>query len=370
MILFRYLSKEVLLNTFAVSVTLLVIVMSGRFVKYLADAASGDLSPDILLTIMFYRVPGFLELVLPLGFFIGILLAYGRLYVDSEMTVMSACGLSVSRLAVYTLMPALALAMLVAYISLFASPVGMAKVNDIYEDVKASSGLESLVEGRFRVDKKTGRVTYVQAFDSKQGLMQDIFTAEPRIDNEGRLLHTVVLAERGYIDVLENYGGRYLILENGHRYRGRAGDFDYAVTEFSKFGQFLNDPVSSGQAHLRGDAKPTIALLSSDKLADIATLQWRISLPILVPVIALIALSLSKTNHRRGRYVKMLPAFLIYIFYVLALSAARNSLEKGNLSPELGLWSVHLLFLALALLLLYGEGLGRQIKMLATGRHS
>ena len=51
MILFRYLAKEILISLFAVSATLLVIVMSGRFVKYLAQAAAGKLSPDILLKI-------------------------------------------------------------------------------------------------------------------------------------------------------------------------------------------------------------------------------------------------------------------------------------------------------------------------------
>ena len=108
MILFRYLAKEIFITMSAVSATLLVIVMSGRFVKYLAQAASGDLAPDVVFSIMAYRLPSFLELVLPLGLFIAILLAYGRLYVETDMTVMSACGLSTRRLALFTLAPAIA----------------------------------------------------------------------------------------------------------------------------------------------------------------------------------------------------------------------------------------------------------------------
>ena len=83
-------------TVFAVTLTLLVIIMSGRFVKYLGQVTSGDFAPDVLLLVMLYRLPNFLEVVLPLGLFIGILLSYGRLYVDSEMTVMSACGMSLS----------------------------------------------------------------------------------------------------------------------------------------------------------------------------------------------------------------------------------------------------------------------------------
>ncbi|MEL7400977.1 MAG: LPS export ABC transporter permease LptF, partial [Pseudomonadota bacterium] len=49
MIIFRYLAREVLVSMIAVSGVLLLIIMSGRFVKYLADAAAGKLAPDVLL---------------------------------------------------------------------------------------------------------------------------------------------------------------------------------------------------------------------------------------------------------------------------------------------------------------------------------
>ena len=70
MIVFRYLSREVLLTLSAVSAVLLVIIMSGRFIKYLAQAASGALDPGSLFLIMGFRLPGFLQLILPLGLFL------------------------------------------------------------------------------------------------------------------------------------------------------------------------------------------------------------------------------------------------------------------------------------------------------------
>ena len=88
----------------AVSGILLLVFMSGRFIKYLAEAAAGELAGDVLFQIMAYRFPGFLELILPLGFFIGILLAYGRMYLESEMTVLFACGVSDKQLLVKTLL--------------------------------------------------------------------------------------------------------------------------------------------------------------------------------------------------------------------------------------------------------------------------
>jgi lipopolysaccharide export system permease protein len=361
-ILFRYLCREVLVTTFAVSLTLLIIVMSGRLVKYLAEAAAGDLAPEVLISIMYFRVPSFLELVLPLGLFIGILLAYGRLYVDSEMTVMSACGLSVSRLAAYTLIPASALAILVGYVSLYATPAGISEVNRIFDDMEASSGLETLVAGRFRVEEKTGRVTYVNRFSDDKTVMKEVFTAEPRVNDKGEVEHSVILAEQGYIEIPEQYGLRYLIMENGRRYVGQPGDGEFQVTSFSDYGQRLRERKVRKRRKARTESKPTMDLLKSNHPKEIAALQWRFSLPLLVPIISLIALALSKTNHRQGRYVKMLPAFLIYIIYIVSLNAARDALEKGDIPLQLGLWWVHGLFLALAIVLLYGGNWWRRIR--------
>ncbi|HCW89817.1 MAG TPA: LPS export ABC transporter permease LptF, partial [Marinobacter sp.] len=72
-------TRQAMVSMIAVSGVLLLVFMSGRFIKYLASAAEGELAAGVIFQIMAYRFPGFLELILPLGFFIGILLAYGRM---------------------------------------------------------------------------------------------------------------------------------------------------------------------------------------------------------------------------------------------------------------------------------------------------
>ncbi|ARN75377.1 LPS export ABC transporter permease LptF [Oceanicoccus sagamiensis] len=362
MILFRYLAREIFITMVAVTATLLVIVMSGRFVKYLAQAASGDLAPDVVFSIMAYRLPSFLELVLPLGLFIAILLAYGRLYVESEMTVMSACGLSTRRLALYTLVPSAFVALLVAWLSLSVSPAGIAKVQEIFEDAKNSSGLELLVAGRFRLDEKSGRVTYIERMDDGRQVMEEVFSAEQSRAREGGKKLSVVLAERGTIQNVEQHNARYLVLENGFQYTGKPGSQEFRVTAFEQFGQLVKEPELQRNSYKKADARSTEQLMASDDLEDKATLQWRISLGILVPIIALIAQALSKTSHRRGRYVKMLPAFLIYIVYVVSLNAARDGIEKEKIPLELGMWWVHGIFLLIALGLLFGADGWRRLR--------
>ncbi len=359
MILFRYLAAEVLKSVVAVTVALLAIIMSGRFVKFLAQAASGDFAPDVLLLVMLYRLPSFLEVVLPLGLFISILLSYGRLYVDSEMTVMSACGMSRRRLLVYTQLPALFIAAVVAYISLVVTPAGVQKSAEKLAASRAEIGVEAAVEGRFRIDKASGRVTYIEAVDRGSQSMKSVFMAQPEpVQEDGRSLLSIITAQKGVFEVNENTGERRLVLEQGVRYVGQTGYPDYQLTRFEWLSQLMQDPeIKTYRQEL--DGKPTAELFFSDRLEDIATIQWRISLSLLVPVAALIAVSLSKTDHRRGRYGKMFPAFMLYMIYLVLLNAVRDGIAKGTWPVMPGMWVVHLGFFALGLLLLYRDSIYR-----------
>ena len=232
MIVFRYLSREVLVTLSAVSAVLLVIIMSGRFIKYLAQAAQGVLDPGVLFLIMGYRIPGFLQLILPLGLFLGFLLAYGRLYLDSEMTVLSATGVSQQRLTVYSMAPALIVALLVGWLSMGLAPQGVASVARILNEQDALTELDTLVPGRFQSLRDGSRVTYSQELSPDRSELRGVFMSEKRFSTDGTSERgiTVLVAESGRQEIQED-GSRYLILENGYRYDGEPGEADYRAIQ-------------------------------------------------------------------------------------------------------------------------------------------
>lgn len=357
MIVFRYLSRELMITLSAVSAVLLVIIMSGRFIKYLAQAAQGVLDPGVLFMIMGFRLPGFLQLILPLGLFLGILLAYGRLYLDSEMTVLAATGMSQQRLMLYTLGPATLVALLVAWMSLGLAPQGVVKVTQILNQQDALSEFDTLVPGRFQSMQSGSRVTYTQSMSEDRTTLGGIFISEKRLSTDGDKERgiTVLVAESGRQEVLAD-GSRYLILENGYRYDGNPGQADYRAIQYDTYGVLLAKPQVSEEVNER-EAIPTRELLGSDNLRHQAELQWRLSLPLLVFIVALMAVPLSRVNPRQGRFLKLLPAILLYMAYLTMLIAARGALEKGTLPLALGLWSVHALFALIGFGLLYWEPL-------------
>ncbi|KAE9648294.1 LPS export ABC transporter permease LptF [Pseudomonas sp. PB106] len=356
MIVFRYLSREVLLTLSAVSAVLLVIIMSGRFIKYLAQAAAGQLDPGSLFLIMGYRLPGFMQLILPLGLFLGILLAYGRLYLESEMTVLSATGMSQQKLFRMTLFPATLVALVVAWLSLGLAPQGANQFQLLLNKQDALTEFDTLEPGRFQALRDGTRVTYTESLTDDRVNLGGVFISQKNLgaDKKDRGI-SILVAEKGRQEVRPD-GTRYLILDNGYRYDGSPGQADYRAIHYELYGVQLPKPDVSEEVTDR-DAMPTSTLWGSDDIRSRTELQWRLSLPLLVFIVTLMAVPLSRVNPRQGRFLKLLPAILLYMAYLTILIAARGALEKGKIPPALGLWWVHAIFLFIGLGLLYWEPL-------------
>ncbi|WP_020683704.1 LPS export ABC transporter permease LptF [Marinobacterium rhizophilum] len=348
MIVFRYLTREVLISTSAVSIILLMIIVSGRFIKYLGDAAAGKLAPELLSQMLLYRLPGFLELILPLGLFLGVLLAFGRLYLESEMVVLRACGISQRRLVLYAMGPAALVALVVGLLSTQLSPLGAQRTADLYVQRDNVNAFDILVPGRFQPLPGGNRVTYTESLNAAAGGLERLFIS----DSTAGGAPVVVLAEHGYrYDSPDNE--RFLVLQNGVRYEGVPGDANYRRIEYGEYGVRLPDTGAQGRKS-NLEATSTLGLLADGSNAAMAQFHWRLSLPVLALVVTLLAVPMSRTNPRQGRFAKLIPSILLYLLYLTLLGAARGAVEDGK-APGISLWLVHGGFLALALNLIFAE---------------
>jgi lipopolysaccharide export system permease protein len=339
---------------FAVTFVVLLMVMAGRFVRILDQAATGQLATDVLFKLISYRMPNLLNLILPLGFYIGILLSHGRLYTESEMVVLSTAGMSPSRLLAYTALMAFGLMGFMGFNSLYLAPTGEAKVQEILADPNTKESLGMIIPGDFRTFNGDRQTAYVEELTEDKSRMKTLFLSSVR-EHKGRRTQALVVAETGEIITDKASGYRYLELYNGFQYDGAPGRLDFQVAEFERYGVRLVDRRSALERSEEREAVPSMALLRSDDLGYQATLQWRLSLPLIIPVITLVALALSRTNPRTGRYAKLFPAILVYMVYLVSLHGARNSIEGGTLPPSIGVWPVHVAFFIFGMLLFYGD---------------
>jgi len=361
MIIFRYLAREVLASMFAVSLVLLMIIISARFVNYLAEAAAGKLDAGVLLTLMAFRLPAYLELILPLGLFIGILFAYGRLYLDSEMTVLSACGMSQSRLVMYTTASSLVVAVLVGLFSLYLGPQGVRASEALLAEQRSRTDFETLKPERFHnLDGGSG-TSYAEAISDDRKQLRNVFMAKVSPQTEGDNLDSasqndadlaVLTAKSGETVYNQKTGRKYLLLKDGRRYIGTPGQVDYRVVEFEYYSQLLPEPDYAVKPKRFTDGLTTARLFGEKTDAANAALQWRFSMPVLVMIVGFLAVPLSRTQPRQGRYAKMLPAIVLYMLYLVCVNAARGTIEEGKQPVPGILWLVHLAFFCLGLILM------------------
>ena len=330
----------------AVTGILLFILLSGRFVKYLAQVAEGELGADVLLLIMAYRVPGFLELLLPLGLFLGILLGFGRMYLESEMVVLQASGVGQTTLIKYVMGPALLVMALVAGVSLWLAPWSAEQSRIIYEQQKARSELDTVMVGRFqRYEGVQEKVTYVESLTA-DGKLAEVFVFQS--SEKGPF---VLRAQTGHRELDEASQNAFFVLSQGESYLGTPGAFEFEVSDFDAYGFMIKDPViREGIAKI--SAVPTSALIGADSAMEQAQLHWRLSLPVLALIVVLMAVPLSRVNPRQGRYAKLFPSIVLYLFYISMLSFVRSQSEEEAL-PAYALWGVHLLFLLLPINMIF-----------------
>jgi len=333
----------------AVTFVLLLIFMSGRFIKYLSQAALGNISPDILFLVMAYRLPGFLELILPLGLFMGILLAYGRMYLESEMTVLHACGYSPSKLLASTFAMAAGVSLFVGVMTFYVSPQGMAKVESLFAEQASKTAFEMLSPGRFQNLNIGNRVTYAGGLSDDKKIMYDVFVAESSNSGEGV---NVLYAERGSQTVDPVTGDRFLVLMNGKQYQGTPGHANYRELSFESYGVLIAEQNTEIRK-VKEEAIPTIDLIKSEDESFKSILYWRASLVLLVPIVTIIAVAVCRVNPRQGRYVHLLPAMLLYVLYLGLLILAKKESGDGKLDPVMAFGAVHLSFFAVSLLLFY-----------------
>ena len=350
LILFRYLTREVLLTMSAVAGILLLVIMGSRFIRYFANAAEGDFPVTILGNLMLFHLPGFMELVLPLAFFLGILLAYGQLYMNSEITVMVACGISPLRLLQITLLPSVVVAVLVGLCSVWLTPWGSMLNEEIIQEQRSRLDASILTPGRFQ-EFGEGRTAYISGFSSDGKQMQDVFVHE--LGNRGQdMPNYVTRAAQGYQEIRDETGSRFLVLEEGDRYGTTPGEYRAEHLAFERYTIRLG--LSEDRRELdAAEYRSTAALWQSDAPAAKAQWQWRAGLPLMVFVLGLIAQPLSKVNPRQGRFAKLLPAVFLYVAYLSLLLAAMDAIDAGTLPAALGVWPIHGVFLALGLGLLW-----------------
>lgn len=351
MIIFRYLAKEVFMTLIALTAILMLIFLSNQFVQYLNRAAAGSIPGMVIMKLMMVELPNLMGLLLPLGFYMALLLAYGRLYAESEMTVLRACGYGPKQLFKHSFIMASVVTVIVGVVMIWGSPLIALERAKLLRSTGIQTLIKTIMPGRFHAINSGQEVFYVQSMNRDHTKAEQVFLAKRAVDND-RIQWDVLWADRAFAETDKN-GEEYIVLQDGKEYQGSPGQADYQVAQFASYKSRLPHPTVSVSEDMRTAKTSTLWPLNNPDRKKAAELQWRLSIPLMVLTLTLVAVPLSRVSPRSGKFAKLLPAVLIYIFYANFMFVARDSIAEGTIPLWVGMWWIHILVIILGLFLIW-----------------
>lgn len=341
----RYLLRELAGSFASVSVVLLLVTLGGVLTDVLNKIARGKVPAQLLLAQVGLRSLESLGILLPLAVFIAVMLAYGRLYRDSEIAVLAASGYDARRLAKPVVWIALPLALVLALVSFWLGPLALRTADELVSRANRSLLVVGMEAGRF-VELPGGRgVVYVARMSPDGSRFERLFVhteRDRRVD--------IVTAADGEL-YQDRAGERFLGLEDGFRVEGEIGKPNFRTMRFER--NDIGLPDADTTQDQRAETRSTLrTLFESDAVRDRAELHWRLGVPLSALVLALLALPLARGQPREPRYGKAAVAILAYVVYSNLLAIGRGWIADGTLPPALGLWWVHGFAIAVGLYLL------------------
>lgn len=352
MILRRYMTQQVAANTAIVLLFLMALMLGGRLIRYFGIAAEGRLDVGLLFAIIGYNIPTFLELILPLSFFIALMLVLGRMYVDHEMSVLFASGISRGRLARLMIPLITGLFVFQMGISLWAKPWGLSNSEHIWQTQSLGSLLD-LVRPKTFISSGNYHL-YVDEFYKEKRELKNLYVVQQQTDKSGKIAKNdvIITATRAYqVPSKDTDSSMQLDLFQGRRYELGTNNAKYNQASFEKYRITLEKPASEKITETNVETQTTAKLLAHTQKPEVkAELGYRFTMPWLIIIAAMLATPLAQVRPRQGRWLRLLPSVLIFASCAISIISLRTAIGKESISEYAYIWLI-VGFIAFALLL-------------------
>lgn len=333
--------------------TLLVVWLSVLLVRLLGQAANGDIGASVVFGLAAFSSITALPVILAVSLFIAVLTTVTRNFRESEMVVWFASGISLQDWVRPVLRCAVPVAVMVAALTLFASPWASRQIVEYQQRYQQRSDVSKISAGQFIETNDGARVFFANS-PGRPG------------DDLGRVIARVIGPE--WLSIFtassvrveqEPDGDRFLVLGPGRRYDIKPGKPDFRLFDFQKYGFRLERKgnVSPEEAQARAEremrARPTLQLFHDNNRQALGQIMWRVSLPLAALNLALLAIPLGSVNPRLGRSGDLLIAGLVGLLYMNMMNLSQRWIESNSLSFWEGMGLVHGSFFVLMMYLMW-----------------
>ena len=327
-ILSKSLNMEVFKSSSSVLLIFFLLVVGSRIVGYFEQAAEGNLDPAIIMSVVALRFPDFITLLIPLSFFLGVLISISRIYAEREIYGFFSVGLAPFDLIKFLAPQALLYFLLTLILSLYVAPYTKALSQEILKIDSFEEQLESIKSDEI-VSLNDGGFIYIQNTDNT------LLTGVKAL-KQNQVNSFFVIADELF--TTESKELIKLNFNNGSIYNGVFSDSSKLQLNFNEFKLDIKK-----EKNLTNDMSLTKLFdFSSD--SNTASFQWNVSVPITILILLFIGVYISEVKPRQGRFSVILPGMLLYVMYLSLLILGREYIVD-NPKTSFGLWYVHLIFI-------------------------
>ena len=343
----RYLTGEILKSSAATVLILFVVLMSNALGRVLSDIVDGEIPRQLLWPVLFSQSVNLFSLLLPVGFFLGIVFAFGRLYKDHEIVVMHACGMGYRHFyrAVFTaLIPLLVVS---GYTSLWLNAQMQRHAQQLVEREENVHEFDQIRAGQFNQGHADGLVFYMESISNDRLVLNNVIMSQ-NSETES-LLET---AQQGRNQIDEASGDLFLVVGPGKLHVGTPGEGDFTIIDFQRHGILLEKKIQQKKKTAGVKEKTLQQLWQSQNLRDRVELHWRISMPVTMIILSMLAVPLAYISPRQGRFGKISYTVLVYLLYFNLMAFGRAQIEDDVIPLVINFWWIHAIFIVLTVFLL------------------
>ena len=352
--LYRYIFGEIAIPFLLGLATFTSVLLMGRLLQ-IADLVV-DKGVDIsdIIRLVAYLLPFFFMITIPMSLLLALLLAFGRLSADNEITAMKSCGLSLYRLLPPVLTCALFAYLATTFVTIYGLPWGNTSFRNLLVNIVQTRATLNLKERVFN-DDFPGLVIYVDRLKQGENIMSGIIINDERNPRDP----STIFADTGMIVTNAGTKTLRLSLKNGGIHRS-LGKTDYRMLEFQDYDLTIN-LLQSTRGAIRSEQDMTFAELqenlrthtADDKIRRDALIEYhrRFALPLACFIFALIGVPLGIQNHRSGKAAGFSTSIGVILLYYIVFNVGKTLGQTGIVPPAVGVWSPDIIFLLLGVYL-------------------
>ena len=356
-ILDRYVAREVI-APFLVGVGLLTFALvTGRMLKLTEMVVNHGVTLGEVAQIIGYVMPAFLELTFPMAVLLGVLMGFGRMSSDQEMTAARACGVSLYRLAIPVMGVALIVYALSSYFAFSLRPWANNHLREKLYELGQSRTTAGLREKVFN-SSFPGLVVYVDEMTDADSTLKGVLISDARDPKQ----QNTIIAKSGILLPDPKNKSITLRLFDGSVFGvEQSGDtthvtsfrtYDLSISPETALGSTDLDPEEMSYPALRQTIHEARAKGKPDYLAE-TELAGKFTVPVATLLFALLGVSLGLRPARGGHSERFGVSVALFFLYYSLMRVGETFAQSGRLNAFVAMSIPDLAFAALAVWLFY-----------------